>query len=222
MSMAGAAPLVDRDEGQRLAREELARSIYAEHEPSLIERFWDLVGRWLERLTAEVVATVPGGWWTLVPLLLLVVALVLALLAYLGPSRRARGATVLHQTATPLTAAQHRQRATEHAHAGELAAAVRERVRAISREAEERVLIQVRPGRTATELASELATELPAHAGALHDGARVFNEVTYGKRSATPADYQQVTDLDEELRQARPDAASAAATSTSPRPGGTL
>ncbi|MDS1270416.1 DUF4129 domain-containing protein [Lipingzhangella sp. LS1_29] len=205
-----------RQEARRLAREELARPIYAEHEPSLVERLWDLVLTWLARLTEGVVATVPGGWWTLAPLLVLLAALVVALLVYLGPSPRSRRTAVLDRTESATTADQHRRNATEHAAAGRAAAAVRERIRAINRDAEERALIQIRPGRTATELANELAAELPEHAPALHTAARVFNEVTYGHRSATIEDYTQVTQLDEALRDTRIASAAVPASTSAP------
>lgn len=200
---------VDRGEAQRLAREELSRSVYAEAEPSLVERLWDLVADLLQQLTEEVVAALPGGWWTLVPLLLLVAALAVALLAYLRPSRRARDPVLLAPSAAPLTAEQHRRRAEESAERGDWATAVRERLRAINRAAEDRALLTVHPGRTATELAVELAAQLPESASALHAGARLFNEVTYGRRAADRADYDEIAGLDERLRASR--AASTAA-----------
>ncbi|WP_338022801.1 DUF4129 domain-containing protein [Allosalinactinospora lopnorensis] len=104
----------------------------------------------------------------------------------------------------PLTAADHRAAADTHAATGEYAAAIRERLRAIARELEERAILPPRPGRTATELAAEAAATLPPQRDALYRAAAVFNDIAYGERPATADGDRFLRELDERLRETRP------------------
>ena len=62
-----------------------------------------------------------------------------------------------------------------------------ERFRAIVRELEERAVLAEQPGRTAGEAAAAAAGRLPALAAELAAAARLFDDVRYGGRVATPA-----------------------------------
>src|SRR5690606_2815683 len=104
----------------------------------------------------------------------------------------------------PSTAADHRAAAGRHAAAGQWAEAIRERLRAIGRDLEERVILDARPGRTADELAIEAGAVLPEHAERLREGARIFNDVWYGDRPGTEEGYATLTALDEALRAVKP------------------
>lgn len=199
----GPAGDVGREEGRRRALEELSNPVYGQDEPGLLDRVVGWVMELVERLIAAGADTVPGGWWILGPLLLVLVALLVWLTVYLKPSRgRGRGAVV--DTAAVLTAADHRAAADRHEADGRYAEAVVERLRAISRDLEERALIDPRPGRTATELADETSAALPAHQEALDRAARIFNDTVYGERSATREGVHELRVLDERLRQSRP------------------
>nr|WP_312885633.1 DUF4129 domain-containing protein [Lipingzhangella halophila] len=105
---------------------------------------------------------------------------------------------------SPRTAADHRTAAEEHAAAGEYAEAIRERLRAITRDLEERAIITPRPGRTATELATDASAALPARREALHRAAALFNDVVYGDRPATADDAHLLRELDDQLRVTQP------------------
>ncbi|NYE49647.1 putative membrane protein [Spinactinospora alkalitolerans] len=192
---------MSREEGARLAREELSDSVYQEAEPGLVERLYTWFMGWLEELARRVGDSVPGGWWVLGPLLALLVLLVVALVVYTRPARRTgrRGAVV--DSGAPLSATDHRALSERHAAEGAYAEAVRERLRAISRDLEERAIIPPRPGRTATELTAEAALALPSRRTALQEGARVFNDVWYGERPATAEGYAVLRDLDAGLRE---------------------
>jgi hypothetical protein len=85
--------------------------------------------------------------------------------------------------------------------AGQWAEAIRERLRAIARDLEERVILDPRPGRTADELAREAGAVLPVDLG---PGVQVFDEVWYGDRPGTAEGYQLLKDLDEAVRKAKP------------------
>ncbi|MGF1432555.1 DUF4129 domain-containing protein, partial [Kitasatospora sp. LaBMicrA B282] len=87
---------------------------------------------------------------------------------------------------------------------GDFAAAVREQMRALVRDLEERTLLDPRPGRTADEAAVEAGRRLPQHAAALRTAARLFDDIAFGERTADRAAYQQLADLDAALRRTHP------------------
>jgi hypothetical protein len=98
----------------------------------------------------------------------------------------------------------HRSLGERHAATGEWAEAIRERLRAIARSLEERVILEPRPGRTADELALEAGSALPEQAGELVLGVRVFDDVWYGDRPGTAEGYERLKRLDERLQAAKP------------------
>jgi len=194
-----------RDEAAQLAREELAKQIYRDAGPGLVER----LVRWLleqaGRLLDGAAGVSPGGYAGLVVVLLLVAAAVVAVRLKVGPlGRRAAREEALFVGRTR-TAAQHRAAADAHAAAGEWAEAVRERLRAVVRSLEERAVLDERPGRTADEAAAEAGRALPSCAAGLRSAAVLFDEVWYGGRPAGPESYAALRDLDARVQAARPD-----------------
>ena len=80
-------------------------------------------------------------------------------------------------------------------------------MRAIAAELDERAILPPRPGRTAGELAAEAGSELPDLATRLRAATGLFDDVRYGGKNGTLAGYQQVSDVGEAVRAARPGAA---------------
>ncbi|MFW5420258.1 DUF4129 domain-containing protein [Nocardiopsis sp. CNT-189] len=195
---------VTREEGARIAGEELSDPAYAEAEPGLIQRIWDAMRDLLAELLDGVSAGVPGGWWTLGPLLLVLAAAAVLLVLRARPARAARMRGALFDADAPMSAADHRAAAERHAARGEHAEAVREFLRAISRDLEERAVIAARPGRTATELAADAGAVLPGHGAALERAAAVFNASAYGGVRPGAGDTAALRDLEAALRAARP------------------
>src|SRR5206468_5047687 len=70
--------------------------------------------------------------------------------------------------------------------------AVVARMRALAMTVEERGLVDPRPGRTADELAAEIAGALPAASETCRRAATAFDAVVYGKRDATRETYDVV------------------------------
>ena len=101
----------------------------------------------------------------------------------------------------PSRSADHRAAAEAHAAEGRWAEAIRERLRAVARDLEERAILDPRPGRTAQELAAEAAALLPVD---FAPGVGVFYDVWYGDRPGTPEGYRLLTDLDQAVQDARP------------------
>jgi type II secretory pathway pseudopilin PulG len=197
-------PGIHRIPAQRLARRELARSIY---QPSFLARLDNDLFGWLNRLS---IGPQKSGWWLLIVLIIVVVLVIAGVLYWIGPmgrSRRQRSGAVL--AGTQLSAADYRREAERLADGGDYAGAIIQRMRAIAVELETRGVLLPRPGRTASELAAEAGGSLPGSAAGLHAAARLFDDVRYGDRAGTPAGYEQVRDLDESIRAARTPAVSA-------------
>ena len=207
-----------REAAQQAAREELAKQVYREAGPGLTERFlrW-LVDRAGDLLDGAAGAS-PGGKVGALVVLLLIVAAAIAVRRRLGPVRRAAGVDQALFTGTERSAAEHRAAADAHAAAGEWAEAVRERLRAVVRDLEERGVLEPRPGRTADEAAAEAGAVLPACAAPLRAGARIFDDVWYGGRPGTRAADEELRALDQAVRSARAVSGSGAAPATGGRP----
>jgi Domain of unknown function (DUF4129) len=188
---------IDRDAAHEAAQRELNKPIYPQ--PSLTERLADWLDEQLYRLALKG-STLPGGWFTVMVLLILVtVAVLVAVRVARRTMRTNRGDHRLFGAAE-LSAAEHRETARQYAAREEWAAAIRHRLRAVARHLEETGVLTPVPGRTAGELARDAAAELPGLASEFTNAATVFNDVTYGELPGTAAAYRLVADLDDRLR----------------------
>ncbi|MBG0828071.1 DUF4129 domain-containing protein [Planomonospora sp. ID67723] len=194
---------ITREAAQEAAARELAKSTYPK------ESWWDrlLEGArdWLGDLI-DSASGVPGGWFSIILLILIILGVALPVLSMARRATRARtgdGGGELFGGPSR-TAAEHRAVAEAHAAAGRWSEAIRERLRAIARDLEDRAVVERLPGRTADELAAEAARVLPGAAAELAEGARLFDDVTYGDLPGTAEGYRRMAALDELLRQARP------------------
>jgi hypothetical protein len=201
-----APPPVDRDQARELARRELQKQIYHRDDPSFLDRIMRKINDWISSLLNHAPGSHSGGtsWTALVVLLVLLILVAVAVMWRLGRVRSNAAERDALLDDRPTTAEDHRAAAERHAAAGEWPEAIRERLRAIARDLEERVIVEPRPGRTADELASEAGAALPDHAEELTTGVRIFDDVWYGGRTGDAEGYQRLTDLDRRLRSARP------------------
>lgn len=190
---------IDREAAREAAERELTKPIYPR--PSPKQQLVDFIETLVRRLVLKG-AELPGGWFTIAVLLILLAA---AVVAAVRISRRmlrdGHGDQPLFGT-TQLSAAEHRAAAGRHAASGDWGTAIRHRMRAVARELEETGVLHPAPGRTATELARDATAVLPHLADELRRGAETFNDVSYGELPATPEGYRIVTDLDERVRAA--------------------
>ena len=188
---------IDRDAAHDAAQGELAKAIYPK--PSL----GDQIMNWIEDLLYRAVthgAELPGGWFTVAVLVLLVViAVIVAVRIARRAMKTSRSAAVTLFDDYELSAAEHRATAETFASSQQWAPAIRHRVRAVARQLEEDGVLDRVPGRTATELARAAGRALPALADELGSAAMAFNDVTYGERPGTEAGYRQVAALDGRL-----------------------
>lgn len=197
---------VGRGEAHELARRELQNPIYHRDEPSLFQKVTDKIGEWIDKFVAHINPRPGhgGGWTGLIILIVLIVIVAAAIWWRIGNIRgRAaeREPLLVDDTGT---ARDHRSEAERYAASGDWPNAIRERLRAIARDLEERAILEHRPGRTADELAAEAGAELPDHAGALAAGVQIFDDVWYGGRAGDEGGYRRLAELDERLRAARP------------------
>lgn len=189
---------IDRDAAHEAAKHELAKPIYPK--ASLTDRLSDWLDDLIYRIAKEG-SSLPGGWFTVsVLLILLVVAIVVAVRIARRTMRTNRGGEHALFDTHNLSAAQHRVTAEHDAREGNWTAAIRHRLRAVARQLEEDGVLDPVPGRTATELAKDVSESMPGLTGELVRAAEAFNDVTYGERPGTEPAYRMIADLDDHLR----------------------
>ena len=188
---------IDRDAARDAAQHELSKPIYPKG--SLTEQIIAWVERLIYRITADA-ASLPGGWFTIaILLMLLAVALVVAVHIARRAMRTNRHRVDALFDDHELSAAEHRATAQRHAAAGEWAHAIRHRLRAVARQLEENGVLDPAPGRTATELGRTAGQALPGLAGRFASAAEAFNDVTYGELPGQERQYRMITELDDEV-----------------------
>ncbi|MFI9150034.1 DUF4129 domain-containing protein [Streptomyces sp. NPDC053367] len=195
---------VPRDPAREAARRELAKRMYHQDEPNLLERAFNAFWDWLGSVFEAAGGLAPGGTLGLVVIVLAVLAVLGALWWRLGTPHRGPVLAPALFDDRPRSAAEHRAAAEAHAAKGHFSQAVKERMRAIVRSLEERALLDTRPGRTADEAADAAGRALPAHTERLRAAARLFDDVTYGGRAATETSYRDIAGLDRDLERSKP------------------
>ena len=197
---------IGREEAQRRAAEELAKAKYggtpqwlldfAGRADSVVEGLVDL----FLRIFGDRVGAGAGVNWGFVVVVLLLLTAVVLVVWRVGLPRWRGGRRDAAVELDPMRAAgDYRAAAEQAAAAGDWAGAVRDRFRAVVRELELQTILDVRPARTASEAAYQASRVLPECTEALRTGAETFNAVVYGDRTATPAAYQRLIALDEQV-----------------------
>jgi hypothetical protein len=187
---------IDSDTAREAAERELSKPMYPR--PSPKQQFLDFVETLIRRLVLKG-AELPGGWFTIAVLLIILAAGVVAAV-HVGRRmlRDGRRSEPLYGR-TRLSAAEHRAAAQDLAAAADWGPAIRHRLRAVARGLEEAGLVLPASGRTASELARVAGAALPGLADDLIRAAETFNDVTYGEVPATAQGYRIVADLDERV-----------------------
>ncbi|MFF4619699.1 DUF4129 domain-containing protein [Nonomuraea jabiensis] len=211
---------IDREEAARRAAEELLKPAYEK------ESLLDLIYRRVIQFLGDLVDTAAGGGTAGgVIASVIIVLIILALIVLISWQLRRAGRKNAPAVGglfgeRVMTAAEHRAASAGLAAEQRWSEAIRERLRAIARDLEERALVDGMPGRTADELTSEAALSLPGFATRLAAAARSFDDVTYGGVPGTREAYEEMADLDEQLRRARPVPVGAGAAATAWTPVG--
>jgi len=185
------------EEARSLLRRELLAPEY--HEQNLLERLQN----WLERRIDGGVGSASDApalqtFATMLVALLLVAGLVFVV------SRARRTARAAQErrsvlTTEDVTAAELRARALAALAEGRHEEALVDAFRALTLRQVERGRLDDTPGATAHEVAAVLAAEYPHQRARVDAGARLFDAVLYGHRSATHEQAAGVLALDDEL-----------------------
>ena len=194
---------ISREGARELARTELRRREYDAARPPLLYRVLGRVLRAIGNLLDRAATVAPGGRLGVLALGVLLALLAIVVLTRLGPLARSTARAPLFSGAATLSADQHRTLADTAAGEGRYADAVRERLRAVVRELELRGALDVRPGRTAGEVAADGGRALPAVADDLRRAAGLFDQVWYGGRTADAESYDTLVQIDERVRASR-------------------
>jgi hypothetical protein len=197
------APLPSPGAAREAALHELSKAAYDRAKPSLASRAVTYLFDKLNELLSKAAGSVPGGRAGLLLLVLLVVGIGFLVVYRLRPSLRDPSAGELFGDGAVLTPDEHRSRAEQAAARGDFADAVRERLRGIVRELEQRGVLDPRPGRTADEVALEAGAAVPTIAEPLSEAATVFDEVWYGGRIADATSYASLIEVDRFVTAAR-------------------
>jgi hypothetical protein len=199
-----AAGPIGRDEGQRLARQELSRGIY--HQVSVSQDVINAIGSFVRRIFDDLSQATPGGSWSVVALVGLAVVIVAVVAARIGPlaGPARRPDPLTDPGARALSARQLREAAEASAATGDYSAAILQRLRAVAASCEERGILVPDVGRTADELATQVALRLPGQRAELAAAAALFDQIRYGDGVGTSDGYQRLCQLDAAVGRAEP------------------
>ncbi|MGM9472087.1 DUF4129 domain-containing protein [Pseudarthrobacter sp. YS3] len=203
--MAAEPPVLPgRDEARRWAQEELAKPEYRDASPDWLEDAWQGFLDWLRSLDGGSAADTPvAAPWIGVAIAVLIGTAII--LARPRLNAKAKRSVDMFDADPTVTATAYRGRAAAAASAGNWNAAVVDCFRALVRTAEERNVLDPRPGRTADEVARELATPFSPEARRLGQAARMFDGIRYGNESADRSAYAAMLELDTVLGSLKPE-----------------
>jgi hypothetical protein len=193
----------NRDAARAAAHAELTKPAYHAHDPTLFQRAATQLVHAIQHLFGRASGPAPGNRLATLLLLGLVALAVIALRTRLGPLRKA------HRRSAPVFRDEVRSAGDHHAladaalAAGDATTATVERFRALVRGCEERGVLVPRPGRTANEVARDVAALRPTAAATMRAAAEVFDEIRYGGRPGDRATHDVVAAADTAVRDAR-------------------
>lgn len=188
--------LPGRDDARELAHRELTKPAYDEAQPPLATRVVQWVFDKVAELLGRSAASVPGGRIGVALIALLVIAIIAVVVVRLRPTLRDPHGGELFGAGHILTAAEHRSLADAAAAGGDFAEAVRERLRAIVRELEQRGVLDPRPGRTAAEVSTEAGRAAAELVEPLRRAATTFERIWYGGQVADASSYAVLVGVD--------------------------
>lgn len=183
---------------------ELAKPAYAAAQPTPWDRAIEAFLTWFTGLFDPKTSNTPPI--ALVVAIVIVLAVVVVALLLFGLPRRNRRSAVraLFGDDDRRSADEMRRAAAAAMAREDWALAVLERFRALARGLDERTLVAVFPGTTASGFATTAARAFPAELGELQAAAELFDGVRYADDTATREDALSVLALDDRLAAARP------------------
>lgn len=201
--------LPDSEEARRWAVEELSKREYRSAGPGWIDGLWKQLMDWLRSLDGSDAGM---DWSVAAPLIGVVIAVLIGIATVLVRPRLNPGLNTppdMFDAGTTVSSAGYRERAAAAAARGDWRAAVVDQFRALVRSAEDRDVIESQPGRTADEVAGQLARSFSTIADRLNEAARTFDAIRYGRADADAGDYAAMVDLERSLVALKPAAGDA-------------
>jgi len=200
----------DSDEARNLLIDELAKAPYQAAQPTLFDR----VSKWIFDLFASFEIGDGNGIPTVVTVVLIalvIIAIVAALLVYGIPrlNRKSKHTALLFGDVDYRSASQLRSDAEQAASRQDWAAAVTDMFRSIARGLSERTIVTTTPGTTAYGFAKRAGEVLREHADELTVSANTFDRVRYMQKASTREEYEQLRDLETQVRTSKIDLAEA-------------
>jgi hypothetical protein len=195
----------DRQEARKWAVDELSKPVYRDAQPDWLADLWRQFLDWLRSLNTGETGIDSG---VAVPVIGVTVAVLIALAVILARPRlnaRRRPVGDVVDTDPFITPAEYRRRAEAAAGRSDWRTAVVEQFRAIVRSAEDRTVIDPLPGRTADEVAGQLAGAFGIYAAELRQAAGLFDAIRYGSAEASARDHNGMIALDQLLESGKPD-----------------
>ena len=192
-------------EARQWLAQELQKAPYQAAKPSVFDLVAQAILQWFQDLFTDKHSAAPAV--LLVVALAVVAALVVLALVLFGAPRRNRRSGVggaLFGDDDRRTADELRRSAAAAFAAGDWSTAVLERFRALARALDERTVLNVFPGTTATGFARRAGDAFPDERAALAAAAAVFDDVRYGDRPATREQADEIGALDDRVAAARP------------------
>lgn len=180
------------------ANRELSNPAYHAAQPSVLVRVLEWLYQRVVELVNATANVLPGGQAGLLTLAALALMIIIVVRWRVGAvrARRLRRGPLTGFDAPARSAAELRGTADDAFARGDRTRAVLERFRAITRDLEERGVLEDRAGRTVDEAAAEAGARLPEHRAALSAAARIFDDIVYGGRTAIDEDYQELVRID--------------------------
>jgi hypothetical protein len=165
---------------------------------------------WLESLINKA-PSIPGSVDP-TPLIVGAIILVVLIAAFVGfmifgrprINARRKAAGALFGEEDDRDAADLRRDGERAAASGDYTTAIEDAFRAIARGLAERTVLTTFPGTTAHGFAVEASTSFPSYASQLRDAANSFDGVRYLGRTGTQQEWLAVSELERELRAAKP------------------
>jgi hypothetical protein len=196
-------------EAKDLIGRELARPEYQAAKPTWFDIASKAVADWFGSLFRGPAGD--AGPVLLIVVVLLAAGLIVAAFFIFGRPRLNRrtvsGRRSVFGSDDLRSASELRASAAAAARAEDWVLAIEELFRALAQGLDERTIVTISPGTTATEFAALASAALPAERERLLGAARVFEGVRYLDRSGTASQYQQLVALDSDLQVAKADLA---------------
>ena len=193
-------------QAQEWIREELAKPEYQAAKPTWFDLASKAVQDWIDSLLQG--PTGDAGPVLLLVVVLLIAGLIVAAFLIFGRPRVNRRSALdrraLFGADDARSSRELRASAQEAAARADWVLAIEEQFRAIAVGLDERTLVSVTPGTTATHFAASASLVVPAERDQFAEAARSFDAVRYLDRVGSPSAYQQLVALDQRLQQARP------------------